>query len=89
MKANGHIGAKTFLFLSRNYQEFDVWKMWILWKMGFWNCEFCEKWDFEIVNFFEKCDFDNVPIQNIYLDACIKNVNFVKNGILKKYDFFR
>ena len=30
-------------FLSRNYQEFGVWKMWILWKMRFWNCEFCEK----------------------------------------------
>ena len=45
-----HIGAKT-KFLSRNYQEFDVWKMWILWKMKLWKCEFCEKWEFEIVNF--------------------------------------
>jgi len=45
-----HTGAKTN-FLSRNYQEFEVWKMWILWKMIFWNCEFCEKWYFEIVNF--------------------------------------
>ena len=27
-----HTGAKPN-FLSRNYQEFDVWKMWILWKM--------------------------------------------------------
>ena len=56
-----HTGAKTNS-LSKNYQEFDVlkmWilvknevlKMWILWKMGFWNCEFCEKWDFEIANF--------------------------------------
>ena len=66
-----HTGAKRH-FLFRNYQEFNVWKMWIfwkrgsknvnfvkyealklwiLWKMRFWNCEFCEKWDFEIVNF--------------------------------------
>ena len=46
----GHTGAKTN-FLFRNYQEFDGWKMWILWKMIFWKCEFCEKWDFESVNF--------------------------------------
>ena len=26
-------------------------KMWILWKMRLWNCEFCEKWDVENVNF--------------------------------------
>ena len=26
--------------LSRNYQEFDVWKMWMLWKMRFWKCNF-------------------------------------------------
>ena len=25
--------------------------MWILWKMRLWNCELCEEWDFEIVNF--------------------------------------
>ena len=31
-------------------QEFDVWKMWILSKMGHWNCEFCQKWD-------SKCEF--------------------------------
>ena len=61
-----HTGAKIN-FLSRSYQEFDVWKMWILWKMRlwkfwilwkiglwkmrFWKCEFCTKYDFEIVNF--------------------------------------
>ena len=25
--------------------------MWILWKMRLWNCEFCEKWDFQNVTF--------------------------------------
>ena len=25
--------------------------MWILWKMRLWKCEFCENWDFRIVNF--------------------------------------
>ena len=38
-------------FLTRNYQEFDVCKMWILWKMRLGNCEFCENCDFENVNF--------------------------------------
>ena len=47
-----HTGAKTN-FLSRNYQEFDVWKKWVLWKMRFWNCEIGEKWDFKNVNFVE------------------------------------
>ena len=45
-----HTGIKIN-FLSKNYQEFDVWKMRILWKMRFQNCEFCEKWDFRNVNF--------------------------------------
>ena len=58
--------AKTS-FLSRNYQEFDAWKMWILWKMRLWKCEFCEKWDFKNVNFVKNWDF--------------KNVNFGKNDI--------
>ena len=26
-------------------------KMWILWKIELWKCEFCEKWDFENKNF--------------------------------------
>ena len=25
--------------------------MWILWKIRFWKCEFCEKWYFQNVNF--------------------------------------
>ena len=29
-------------------------KMRILWKIGLWKCEFCEQWDFEIVNFVTK-----------------------------------
>ena len=48
-----YTGAKTNT-LSRNYKEFDALKMcefcekealktWILWKMRFWNYEFCEK----------------------------------------------
>ena len=45
-----HTGAETN-FLSRNYQELDVWKMWILWKMRLWKCEFYENWDFIIVTF--------------------------------------
>ena len=45
-------------------------KVWILWKMRFWMCDFCEKCGFESVNFVknvilkvwicEKCDFESV-----------------------------
>ena len=45
-----HTGAKTS-FLSRNYQEFDVCKIGILWKMRLWKSDFCENWDFEYVTF--------------------------------------
>ena len=60
--------GKNQLFI----QKFDLWKMWILWKMRLWNCGFCEKWVFEKVNFvkneilklwilwkmtFSKCEF--------------------------------
>ena len=55
-----HTGAKPN-FLSRNCQEFDVWKMWILWKMRLWKCEFCRKyvwkmWNWSIMRF-HKCEF--------------------------------
>ena len=50
------LGQKTN-FLFRNYQEFDAWKMWILWKMRLWNREFCENWDFQNVIFRENVDF--------------------------------
>ena len=45
-----HTGAKTNI-LSRNYQEFDVWKCEFCEKMKLWKCEFCENWDFKNVNF--------------------------------------
>ena len=56
--------------------------MWILWKMRFWKCEFCEKWDFENVNFvknktlkmwilckmrFSKCEFLDFLPQSVRL----------------------
>ena len=56
-----HTGAKTN-FLSRNYQEFDVWKMWILWKMRLWKCEFYEKGDFQNVNVWTNCVFCPIVI---------------------------
>ena len=48
--SENHTGAKPH-FLSKNSLEFDALEMWILWKMRIWKCEFCEKWDFEIVIF--------------------------------------
>ena len=32
-------------------------KLWILSKMRYWKCEFCENWDFKNVNFWIKCWF--------------------------------
>ena len=31
--------------------KIEISEMWILWKIRFQKCEFCEKWDFENVNF--------------------------------------
>ena len=44
-----HTGVKTH-FISRNSLDFDISKMWILWKLRFQKGEFCEKWDFRKVN---------------------------------------
>ena len=38
-------------FLSRKFHRIWCLKMWILWKMRLWNCEFCKNWDFQDVNF--------------------------------------
>ena len=32
-------------------------ELWILCKMNLWNCEFCQKWDFQNVNFWIDCGF--------------------------------
>ena len=88
-----HTGAKAN-FLFRNYQEFDVWKMWFLWKMRFWNCEFCQKWDFEIVNFVENEILKLWILSKMRLWNCefcekwgFVIVNFVKNDSFKMWIF--
>ena len=66
--------------------------MWFLWKLIFWKCDFCEKWDFENVNFFlKKMSFYKMWIckknVSVKCDFCEKwvfeNVNFVKNVSVK------
>ena len=42
---------KNEIFESVNFVKIEILKMWILWKMRFWKCEFCENLDFENVNF--------------------------------------
>ena len=69
-------GAKMN-FLSRNYQEFEVWKMWILWKMRLQKCEFCEKWDFRKVNFVK------TGIFNLWIYG--KNVDFCPTEIWRDF----
>ena len=34
-----------------NFVKNEILEMWILSKIRFWNCEFCQKWDFHNVNF--------------------------------------
>ena len=93
-----HTGAKTN-FLSRYYQH-DVWKiwflrkneplkLWILWKMRLWKCEFYEKWDFRNVIFFFfwkmrlwKCEF----CEKWDIELCVKNEIF-KMWICRKLVF--
>ena len=53
--------GKTPLFIQKfpriwclkyvNFVNNEISERWILWKMRFQNCEFCEKWDFRSVNF--------------------------------------
>ena len=49
--AKSHVLSKYALVFEKEC-EFSI-----LSKMRFWKCEFCEKWDFEIVNFWMKYVF--------------------------------
>ena len=64
--------------------------MWILWKISFWKCEFCQKWDFENVNFVKNETLKLWILWKVRLWKCefcekwdFETVNFVKNDILK------
>ena len=85
-----HTRAKSQLFIKKfsriwclkyvNFVKIGLHTyMRILWKMRIWNCEFCEKWDFEVVNFLKN--------ENLKCEFCqkwqLENVNFVKNETLK------
>ena len=37
-------------FKNVNFVKIEISEMWILWKMRFQKCEFCENWDFRNVN---------------------------------------
>ena len=87
-KPSKHTEAKIN-FLSRNYQEFDVWKMWSLWKMRLWKCEFCVKRVPKNVNFVKN---EGLKLWILWKNATLKmwilwkmrvwNCDFVK-----KWDF--
>ena len=87
------LGQKTN-FLFRNYQEFDAWKMWILWKLRLWKCELYDKWDFENVSFVKNGTLQLWILGKIRFWKCefcekwdFENVNFVKSEILKLWIF--
>ena len=48
-----------------NFVRYDTLEMWILWKLRFWKCEFCENYFFENVNLSKKCKFRNVILVKI------------------------
>ena len=54
-KLRGTHWDKTQLFIRKIHINWclknETLKMWILWKMRFWKCEFIQKWDFQNVNF--------------------------------------
>ena len=76
-------------FLSINSLEFDVWKMWILWKMRVWNCEFWRKCDFEIVNFEENETLKMWILWKMIFWNCefCEKIRFWKCVFCEKWDF--
>ena len=73
-----------------NFAKNETLKMWILWKMRLSKCEFCQKWDFQIVNFWIKLrTFAPVWVselrqqKNHTLHTGVKFHIFSKNHILK------
>ena len=81
-----HWGKKK-LFI----QEFDVWKMWILWKMRFQKGEFCKNWDFQCVNFWIKNGFlpqrVNATFQNNHTGSKIHILS--KNSHIENPNFYK
>ena len=82
-KYTSHTGAKPH-FLSRNSLDFDSSKMWILWKMIFQKCEFCEKWYFRNVNFVK----NELSKMWILWNWDLRNVNLVKNWDFQFVNFW-
>ena len=90
-----HTGAKKTTFypeIPKNLVKNEVLKMWILTKMRFWKCEFCQKWGFENVNFVKNEILKMWILWKMRLWKCefcqkwdFENVNLVKNEILKMW----
>ena len=101
----GTLFSKNQLFIQKlsriwclknvKFVENETLKLWILWKMRFWKCEFCEKCDFENGNFvkneilklwilwkmrFWKCEFCEKWDFEI--------VNFVKSEVFQKVNLW-
>ena len=80
-----------------NFVKNEALKMWILWKMRLWKCEFWEKWDFQNLNFVKneilkmwilwkllcsKCEF---LYNSGFLPHC---ENYQKNCHFLKWEFY-
>ena len=79
-------------FENMNFVENRTLKMWILWKMRFQKCEFCEKQDFKNVNLVKNETLKMWILWKMRLWKCkfcvkwdFRNVNFVKNVIIERW----
>ena len=61
--------------------------MWILRKMIFWKCKFCQKWDFRNVNFFDFCPVWLLVFPDFWKKSHIENSNFTKFTFVKSQFF--
>ena len=66
---------------NANFVKNESLKLWILWKMRFWKCAFCEKWGFENMNFVKN---ENLKMWILWTRE-FENVIFVKNVTLKMW----
>ena len=81
-KRQENTGTKTNI-LSRNNQEFDVWKCEFCGKMRLWKWEFCEKGDFENVIFVE----NEILKLWILWKMRLRNCDFCEKGDFPACDF--
>ena len=63
-----------------NFVKNETLKMWIFWKMRLWKCEFCEKWNFENMNFWMNWGFlPQCGDHWSFMHSCLQALGFSKS----------